>query len=488
MPSEPSTESALPRDPGRRCQGPVSPAVFFYNPFLSLFNPFSSASICEVTRSITPRSYNPMLYSGFEARRSARRSFHKLTSWSLEYQLSALRCIRYLGNPFTGRSESLLEAMLTMGERLSRDYQKPHYGIPEVTPSEGTVSVQERIVKDRPFASLLNFHRDTARRDPKVLVLAPMSGHYATLLRDTVQALLVDHDVYITDWHNARDIPTEHGSFGFDDYVGYIIDFLGKLGPNTHLLAVCQPTVPALVATAYLEQTDRAHSPASLTLMGGPVDTHAAPTEVTTFAEQHSIEWFEKNMIAQVPGRYEGSGRLVYPGFLQLTSFLCMNPEKHTRSHLQLFRDLATDNQERSSKTTKFYDEYLAVCDLPARFYLETVDRVFLRRNLAVGTMYYQGQHIEPMAITRVPLLTVEGANDDISAPGQTLAAHTLCGNLPSEMKYHYLQQEVGHYGVFSGSRWREQIAPRITNFIRKFAVESVSAPLHELPAEMLQQ
>ena len=221
--------------------------------------------------------------------------------------------------------------------------------------------------------------------------------------------------------------------------------------------------------------------------MGGPVDTHAAPTEVTTFAEQHSIEWFEKNMIAQVPGRYEGSGRLVYPGFLQLTSFLCMNPEKHTRSHLQLFRDLATDNQERSSKTTKFYDEYLAVCDLPARFYLETVDRVFLRRNLAVGTMYYQGQHIEPMAITRVPLLTVEGANDDISAPGQTLAAHTLCGNLPSEMKYHYLQQEVGHYGVFSGSRWREQIAPRITNFIRKFAVESVSAPLHELPAEMLQ-
>ena len=208
MPSEPSTESALPRDPGRRCQGPVSPAVFFYNPFLSLFNPFSSASICEVTRSITPRSYNPMLYSGFEARRSARRSFHKLTSWSLEYQLSALRCIRYLGNPFTGRSESLLEAMLTMGERLSRDYQKPHYGIPEVTTSEGTVSVQERIVKDRPFASLLNFHRDTARRDPKVLVLAPMSGHYATLLRDTVQALLVDHDVYITDWHNARDIPT----------------------------------------------------------------------------------------------------------------------------------------------------------------------------------------------------------------------------------------------------------------------------------------
>lgn len=460
--------------------------MFFYNPFLSLFNPFSNASICEVTRSIVPRSYNPLLYSGFEARRSARRSLHRVSSWGIEYQLSALRCMRWMGNPFTGRSESVLEAMLTMGERFSRDYEKPHYDIPEVRTSEGMVGVRERLVKDKPFAGLLNFERDTKRQDPKLLVVAPMSGHYATLLRDTVKSLLVDHDVYITDWHNARDIPKEEGTFGFDDYVSYIVEFLEELGSDTHLLAVCQPTVPALVATAYLEQNRSQYRPASLTLMGGPVDTHAAPTDVTTFAERHSIQWFEKNMIAQVPVQYEGSGRLVYPGFLQLTSFLSMNPEKHTRSHLELFQNLVSDNQEKSSRTTKFYDEYLAVCDLPARFYLETVDRVFLNRNLANGTMYYRGELIDPGAITRVPLLTIEGANDDISAPGQTLAAHDLCNGLRPEMKYHYLQQEVGHYGVFSGSRWREQIAPRVTSFVRAFQKEDVSEPLSAVPVPRL--
>ena len=428
-------------------------------------------------RTIIPRHHNPALYTGFEARRTLRRSVTRWASWGLEYQLSALRCMRMLGNPFTGRGENWLSAMLTMNERLGRDYHKPHFGIDDVTTPEGTVAVTEEMICDKPFASLLRFRRNSQRKDPKVLVVAPMSGHYSTLLRDTVQTLLKDHDVYITDWHNARDIPTDEGTFGFDHYVQYIVDFLNELGPETHLLAVCQPTVPALVATAHMEEVDPPCRPASLTVMGGPIDVGAAPTEVTRYAEKHSLEWFEKNVIAEVPFPYHGAGRLVYPGFLQLSGFISMNPEKHLNSHVELFQNLVACEHEASEKTQKFYDEYLAVCDLPARFYLETVDRVFLRKDLANGTMYFKGKLIDASAIRRVPLLTIEGENDDISAPGQTIAAHRICSGLPSELRYNYLQPGVGHYGVFSGSRFRKQIAPRVTNFIRKFTQGEVSEP-----------
>ncbi len=430
---------------------------------------FDSSAVCPETRDIVPHHYNPLLYSGFETRRALRQGVGQWLNMGLEFQLSGLRCLRYLGNPFTSKAESYLGAMVTMNERLSRDYDKPEFKIGSVLTADGMTAITEQVMHDRPFGALLRFEKASSRKEPKVLVVAPMSGHYATLLRDTVETLLVDHDVYITDWHNARDIATSDGDFGFEDYVRYIVDFLGKIGPGTHLLAVCQPTVPSLVATAHMEETDNPCRPASLTLMGGPIDTEAAPTEVTRFADKYDIEWFEKAMIAKVPTGYRGAGRLVYPGFVQLASFLAMNPEKHARSHVELFENLAGARHELSQKSIDFYDEYLAVCDLPARFYLETIDRVFLRRDLARGRMMFQGKKVAAASITRTPLFTVEGANDDISAPGQTLAAHTICCNLPDELRFQYLQEGVGHYGVFSGRRWRSQIAPRITDFIRRF-------------------
>lgn len=460
--------------------------MFVFNPFFSLLCQLSSSAVNESTRSITPRYYNPLLYSGFEAGRSLRRHLTRWSSWSLEYQLSALKCLRYMGNPFTQRGESLLHAMLTMNERLGRDYHKPHFGIESVETTEGIVAVTETAILRKPFASLLHFQRETERVDPKVLVVAPMSGHYATLLRETVQALLIDHEVYVTDWHNAREIPVEEGTFGFDDYVQYIIDFTEHLGAGTHLLAVCQPTVPTMVAVAVMEAEQNPSLPASLTLMGGPIDTAAAPTEVTEFAERHDIEWFEKNVIAKVPYPYAGAGRLVYPGFLQLSGFISMNPEKHLRSHLELFRNLVYQEKDASEKTTKFYDEYLAVCDLPARFYLETIDRVFLRRDLANNAMHFKGRPVRGELVKRIAMLTVEGEKDDISAPGQTLAAHRIFSGIPAPMRFNHLQAGVGHYGVFSGRRWRESIAPRVTSFIRQFEPNQVSSPLRSEPIRAL--
>lgn len=439
------------------------------DPLSSFLRFFDSSAVCPETRDIVPHHYNPMLYSGFETRRALRQGVGQWLDIGLGLQLTGLRCLRYLGNPFTSKAESWLGAMVTMNERLARDYDKPEFKIGSVLTGDGMIAITEQVVQDLPFGALLHFKKASSRKVPKVLVVAPMSGHYASLLRDTVESLLVDHDVYITDWHNARDIPTSDGDFGFEDYVRYVVKFLETIGPGTHLLAVCQPTVPSLVATAHMEESDNPCRPASLTLMGGPIDTEAAPTEVTKFADKYDIEWFEKAMIAKVPTGYQGAGRLVYPGFVQLASFLAMNPEKHARSHVELFENLAGARHELSQKTTDFYDEYLAVCDLPARFYLETIDRVFLRRDLARGRMMFEGKKVAAASITRTPLFTVEGANDDISAPGQTLAAHTICCNLPDELRFQYLQEGVGHYGVFSGRRWRGQIAPRITDFIRRF-------------------
>lgn len=446
--------------------------VILRNPLTNLFDVASGSAMCQVTRTITPHHYNPVLYPGFETGRRWRQCVSDWTNLGLGLQLTALRCLGVLGNPFAARGASWLGAFSVMNERWSREYGKPSFDITSVMTAEGEVAVKERVSHRLPFGSLVHFQRETQRRDPKLLIVAPMSGHYATLLRDTVSTLLADHDVYITDWHNAREVPTSYGTFGFEDYVGYIMEFLQYLGPETHLLAVCQPTVATLVATACLEAQNHPCRPASLTLMGGPIDTAAAPTEVTKFADNHPLEWFEKNLIAKVPHGYPGAGRLVYPGFLQLGGFIAMNPEKHLMSHVDLFRNLVKAEHANSEKTIKFYDEYLAVCDLPARFYLETIDRVFLRRDLANGTMLFKGKPVDPAAITRVPIFTVEGENDDISAPGQTIAAHRICSGLPRQLHFNYTQAGAGHYGVFSGRKWRAQIAPRITSFIRKFSGE----------------
>ncbi len=447
------------------------------NPLTHLVNSVTDSAMCQVTRTITPRHYNPILYTGFETGRRWRQCVSDWTNLGLDLQITALRCLGALGNPFAARGASWLGALSVMNERWSREYGKPSFDITSVMTAGGEVAVKERVSHRLPFGSLVRFQRETQRRDPKLLIVAPMSGHYATLLRDTVATLLADHDVYITDWHNAREVPTSYGTFGFEDYVSYIMEFLEYLGPETHLLAVCQPTVATLVATACLEAQDHPCRPASLTLMGGPIDTAAAPTEVTKFADNHPLEWFERKLIAKVPHGYPGAGRLVYPGFLQLGGFIAMNPEKHLKSHVDLFRNLVKAEHALSEKTIKFYDEYLAVCDLPARFYLETIDRVFLRRDLANGTMLFKGKPVDPKAITRVPIFTVEGENDDISAPGQTIAAHRICSGLPRELHFNYTQAGAGHYGVFSGSKWRTQIAPRITSFIRSFTPTPVDTP-----------
>lgn len=458
--------------------------MLFYNPLSVVLDFLKETPAVEPCAPIVPDDYNPLLYSAFEARRNARQSFTGWANVGMQYQLLTLQCMRRLGNPFTRRSESLVQATLSMNERFGRDYGKPEFDISRALTAEGEVAVQERTVANKPFGSLIHFQRATSRRDPKILVVAPMSGHYSTLLRDTLHTLMADHEVYVTDWKNAREVPIESGSFGFDDYIRYVVEFLEHLGPDTHLLAVCQPTVPAMAATAYMESVDHPCRPASLTLMGGPIDTKAAPTKVTEFADQHSLKWFQKNVIARVPGRFAGAGRLVYPGFLQLQGFIAMNVEKHCRSHIELYKNLLKRDDEKSRKTTDFYDEYLAVCDLPAQFYLETIDRVFLRQDLANDTLAYQGRPLSAKSITRVPVLTIEGSNDDISAPGQTTAAHRLCSNLDAGKQFHYTQDGVGHYGVFSGKRWRSSIAPRITNFVRRQGSQLFDPPCHSIDVE----
>jgi polyhydroxyalkanoate depolymerase len=297
---------------------------------------------------------------------------------------------------------------------------------------------------------------------PKVLLVAPISGHFATLLRNTVEVLLRDHDVYITDWKNARDVPLSAGSFGFDDYVDHVVHFLEEIGPPVHMVAVCQPCVPALAAVALMSEDANPACPRSLTLMGGPVDVRINPTAVNDLATGNSFEWFEDNLIHSVPLRYEGRGRRVYPGFLQLSAFMSMNSGRHFEQHRALYQHLADGEEEQARSIRDFYDEYFAVLDLTAEFYLETIDRVFQRALLAKGELDHRGRRIDCGHIRRTALLTVEGERDDICAVGQTAAAHDLCSGLRPHLKRHYLQAGVGHYGVFSGRRWESQIYPQV--------------------------
>lgn len=373
-------------------------------------------------------------------------------------------------NPFSGtlfgRS---VTATAELFERTTRHYVKPEFCLRTTQVDGVTVDVAEHVVWSRPFCNLLNFRRDLPggrRSDPKLLIVAPMSGHYATLLRGTVETMMQHADVYITDWIDARMVPAAEGCFDFDDYVDYVIDMLHTLGPDTHVLAVCQPSVPVLVAAAVMEQRGDPLAPASMTLMGGPIDTRRSPTAVNVLAEEKGLEWFRDNAVMEVPWPAPGFGRKVYPGFLQLSGFMSMNLDRHMIAHKDFFMHLVKEDGDSAEKHRDFYDEYLAVMDLTAEFYLQTVDSVFISHSLPKGEMRHRGELVDTGAIRNVALFTVEGENDDISGLGQTQAAHDLCANLPDSKRAHYMQPRVGHYGVFNGSRFRAEIAPRIVDFI----------------------
>lgn len=370
-----------------------------------------------------------------------------------------------------------IAASLEMFERTTRRYGKPEFGLPETVIDSKKVKVREEIVWSRPFCNLLHFSRSLPanHRDPRILIVAPMSGHYATLLRGTVEALLPSADVYITDWIDARMVPMTEGTFDFDDYVDYVIEMLHFLGPDTHVVAVCQPSVPVLAAAAVMEEANDPLSPASMTLMGGPIDTRINPTAVNKLAKDKPLEWFADNVIMNVPWPQPGFMRPVYPGFLQLSGFMSMNLDRHLVAHKEFFMHLVKNDGE-PEKHRDFYDEYLAVMDLTAEFYLQTVDQVFIKHALPKGELVHRGKLVDPKAIRNVALLTVEGENDDISGVGQTHAAQTICTNIPDSMRMHYLQPDVGHYGVFNGSRFRKEIAPRIVNFVREHARSSKPA------------
>ena len=354
-------------------------------------------------------------------------------------------------------------------ERTTRRYAKPEFGLDETIIDGVQIPVIEKVVWKKPFCRMVHFTRDlpkSRKNDPKILLVAPMSGHYATLLRGTVERLLPEAEVYITDWSDARNVPLSDGLFDLSDYIDYIIEMMEYLGENTHIMAVCQPSVPVLAAVAIMEQHKNPCAPLTMTLMGGPIDTRKNPTAVNELAEEKDIDWFRDNVIMDVPFPNAGFGRSVYPGFLQLTGFMSMNMDRHMIAQKDFFMNLVRDDGDSAERHRDFYDEYLAVMDLTAEFYLQTVEVVFIEKSLAKGTMTHRGHKVDPSAICNVALMTVEGEKDDITGRGQTRAAHELCSNIPERLKKHYEQPNVGHYGVFNGSRFRNEIAPRILDFI----------------------
>ena len=384
-------------------------------------------------------------------------------------------------NPMThtyfGRT---MAAGLEVFERTTRRYGKPEFGLHETVVDGKSVSVHEKIVWKKPFCNLIHFERCLPaghRPDPKILVVAPMSGHYATLLRGTVETLLPSAEVYITDWIDARMVPLTDGRVDLDDFIDYIIEMLHALGPDTHVIAVCQPSVPVLAAVALMEEDKDPLAPSSMTLMGGPIDTRVNPTAVNALAEERPIEWFRDNVIMAVPWPQPGVMRLVYPGFLQLSGFMSMNLDRHLNAQREFFDHLVKNDGDAAEKHRDFYDEYLAVMDMTAEFYLQTVETVFMEHSLPKGEMLHRGRKVDTTAIRNVALLTVEGENDDISGLGQTKAAQTICTNIPDAMRMHYMQPDVGHYGVFNGSRFRKEIAPRILAFTAEHARSTRATP-----------
>lgn len=346
-------------------------------------------------------------------------------------------------------------------------HERPEYGLVTTLADGQIVPVHEEVALALPFGNLVHFRKSgQAGRQPAVLIAAPMAGHFPTLLRQTAQTMLADHDVYITDWKSARDVPLSAGRFGTDEYADYLIRFLEHIGPGVHTVAVCQPCAAMLVAVSAMAMDNNPATPRSMTLMAGPVDTRINPTKVNELATAHSLAWFDENLISAVPARYAGAGRHVYPGFIQLSAFMAMNLPRHLRAHLDLFGNIVKGEDDKADANRKFYDEYFSVADLPAEFYLETVQKVFQEYHLPRGIYEYRGRVIDPAAIRETSLLTVEAERDDICSLGQTLAAHDLCTSIPAARKKHYVQAGVGHYGVFAGKRWQNQIYPMVKNTI----------------------
>ena len=372
---------------------------------------------------------------------------------------------QWLGIPETQFQRNIAAAceLLAQG-RLH--HHRPEFGIDSTMLGNRKVAVREEKVLTTPFGTLLHFAKDQQPAQPRVLLVAPMSGHFATLLRGTVRTMLPDHDVYITDWHNARDVPLSSGDFDFDDFIDHVIKFLEMLGPGAHIVAVCQPAVAVLAAVALMAAAGNDCQPRSMTLMAGPIDTRINPTKVDELATERSIDWFQNNLISLVPPCHPGAFRAVYPGFLQISAFMLMNMERHLRAFARQFDSLVDDDKPMVAAHHAFYDEYFAVMDLPAAFYLQTVHRIFQKQELARGKLVSRGRPVEPQLIRRTALLTVEGENDDICAIGQTLAAQELCTGLMPARKQHHLQTGVGHYGVFSGRRWAGEIYPKLRQLI----------------------
>jgi poly(3-hydroxybutyrate) depolymerase len=385
-------------------------------------------------------------------------------------RMLAASAMRAIGQPLAGMADNAVLRNLTAAyeliARAGLTHVRPPFGIDRITVGNREVEVREEIAEATAFGTLLHFKKDLDQAQPRVLLVAPLSGHFATLLRSTVRTMLPEHDVYITDWHNVRDVPLAEGEFGFDDYIEHLIHFLETIGPGGHAIAVCQPCVAVLIAAAVMAASGNRAQPRSLCLMAGPIDTRVNPTKVNNLANSKPIEWFEQNLIATVPIRYAGALRRVYPGFVQLAAFMSMNIDRHVKAHRELYDNLVKGEIEKVQTTKSFYDEYFAVLDLTAEFYLETVRLVFQEHALPRGLIAWRGRKVEPRAIRRTMLVTVEGERDDICAVGQTSAAHDLCTGLPPYLRRHHLQAGVGHYGVFSGKRWESQIFPIIKNVI----------------------
>jgi poly(3-hydroxybutyrate) depolymerase len=416
-----------------------------------------------------------MLYDAYEMQRSL------LTGASTMANIG----VGWLNNPANPFAYShmgpIMSSALQVFAHASAPRGKPEFGLTRTKVDGREVAVHEEIVLRKPFGQLKRFRRAGVEDGPKLLIVAPMSGHYATLLRGTVERMLPRHDVYITDWRDAKCVPLEDGSFDLDDYVDYLIKFLEHIGPGAHVLAVCQPSVPAYAAACVMSADKHPCRPRTLTLMGGPVDTREAPTEVNTVATQRPFEWFQNNVIATIPYPYPGHGRKVYPGFLQLAGFMAMNLGNHLVSHWGMFRHLVEGDGESADATMKFYEEYRSVCDMTAEFYLQTIDVVFQRHLLPKGEMMHRGRRVDPGAITDIALLAIEGERDDISGLGQTRAALKIAANLPDTLKKYHMAERVGHYGIFNGSKWRTRIAPVVEQWIAEH--DALPQPANRLAA-----
>jgi poly(3-hydroxybutyrate) depolymerase len=415
------------------------------------------------------RKHNKGMYHLYEMQRKSIKAYFNMLAFGYKQQAGMLEAFGVVPLVYNDMAKRF-SASAEMLERMAKDYHKPAFDLNQTVIAGKNVSVTQEVIAKKDFGSLLHFKRDTAHNDPKVLIVAPMSGHYATMLKSMVETLLPHHDVYVVDWENARDVPLSKGDFGFDDYVRYVQDFIKETGSQTHLIAISQSTVPVLAATALIAEDSTRDQPLSMTLMCGPIDPNASETAITHFVKDKSIAWFSDNQITCVPDRYAGAGRPVYPGFLQLAGLLSTDPQVHMKAHMDLFNELSGGNYKKANEIKKFYDEYLAVCDLTAKFYLDTIEKVFLKQELAKGTLKVQGKKVDLGKITKTSLFTVEGGKDKITAPGQTIAAHALCKGLSLDQHRHYLHREATHYSLFSGELWQHDILPRLQGHLRASA------------------